>query len=165
MFKYGVSTVSYKVKLWQPKWIFLANNPAYHSNTKHIDVQYHFVRDMIKDKKVLLVKVDTLKNTANALTKSVSFDKFPWCRETMGIVGLDKWLIFLVAPCGKKTISGRMLGCIIFFPQLAHIVNPRVRRGMKPALHCVDCVAEGVIGGLRGVGNPTLGKFWFWTLC
>ncbi len=27
--------------------IFLAKNPAYHSKTKHIDFQYHFVRDMI----------------------------------------------------------------------------------------------------------------------
>jgi len=26
--------------------IFLAKNPAYHSKTKHIDIQYHFVRDM-----------------------------------------------------------------------------------------------------------------------
>ena len=33
--------------------IFLAKNPAYHSKTKHIDVQYHFVRDMIEDKKHL----------------------------------------------------------------------------------------------------------------
>ena len=32
--------------------IFLAKNPAYHSKTKHIDVQYHFVRDMIEEKKV-----------------------------------------------------------------------------------------------------------------
>eukprot|EP00253_Pinus_taeda_P033548 PITA_33548 len=70
--------------------IFLAKNPAYHSKTKHIDVQYHFVRDMIEDKKVLLVKVDTLKNTANALTKFVSYHKFSWCRETMGVAGLDK---------------------------------------------------------------------------
>ena len=70
--------------------IFLAKNPAYHSKTKHIDVQYHFMRDMIEDKKVLLVKVDTLKNTANTLTKCVSFEKFSWCRETIGVVGLDK---------------------------------------------------------------------------
>jgi len=69
---------------------FLANNPAYHSKTKHIDVQYHFVRDMIEDKRVLLVKVDTLKNTADALTKSVSSEKFSWCREIMGVAGLDK---------------------------------------------------------------------------
>eukprot|EP00253_Pinus_taeda_P026673 PITA_26673 len=53
--------------------IFLAKNPAHHSKTKHIDVQYHFVRDMIEVKKVLLVKVDTLKNIVDALTKSVSF--------------------------------------------------------------------------------------------
>eukprot|EP00253_Pinus_taeda_P022370 PITA_22370 len=59
--------------------IFLEKNPAYHSKTKHIDVQYHFVRDMIEDKKVLLVKVDTLKNTAVALTKSMTSEKFSWC--------------------------------------------------------------------------------------
>eukprot|EP00253_Pinus_taeda_P005315 PITA_05315 len=70
--------------------IFLAKNPAYHSKAKHIDVQYHFLRNMIEDKKVLLVKVDTLKNTADALTKSVSSEKFSWCRETMGILGLGK---------------------------------------------------------------------------
>ena len=70
--------------------IFLAKNPAHHSKTKHIDVQYHFVRDLIKDKKVLLVKVDTLRNTADALTKSVRYENFSWCRETMGVARLDK---------------------------------------------------------------------------
>jgi len=45
---------------------------------------------MIENKKVLLVNVDTLKNTADALTKSVSSEKFSWCREIMGIAGLDK---------------------------------------------------------------------------
>jgi hypothetical protein len=69
--------------------IFLAKNPAYHSKTKHIDVQYHFVRDMIEEKKVSLMKVDTLKNVADSLTKSVSTEKFSWCRGSMGIVALD----------------------------------------------------------------------------
>jgi len=70
--------------------IFLAKNPGYKSKTKYIDVQYRFVRDMIEYKKVLLVKVDTLKNTTDPLTKSVSFEKFSWCSETMGVSGLDK---------------------------------------------------------------------------
>jgi len=70
--------------------IFLEKNPAYHSKTKNIDVQYHFMRDMTKNKNMLLVKVDTLKNTADALTKSMSFENFSWCRETMSIVGLEK---------------------------------------------------------------------------
>jgi hypothetical protein len=31
--------------------IFLAKNPAYHSKTKNIDFQYHFVRDMVEEEK------------------------------------------------------------------------------------------------------------------
>jgi hypothetical protein len=69
--------------------IFLAKNPTYHLKKKHIDVQYHFVRDMVEEKKVLLEKVDTLKNVADLLTKSVSTEKFSWCRVTMGISTLD----------------------------------------------------------------------------
>jgi phosphoribosyl-AMP cyclohydrolase len=69
--------------------IFLAKNLAYHSKTKHIDIQYHFVRDMVEEKKVLLMKVDTLKNVADSLTKYVSTEKFSWCRGSMGIVALD----------------------------------------------------------------------------
>jgi hypothetical protein len=56
--------------------IFLAKNPSYHSKTKHIDVQYHFVRDMVEEKKVLLEKVDTLKNVADSLTNPVSTENF-----------------------------------------------------------------------------------------
>jgi hypothetical protein len=45
--------------------IFLAKNLAHHSKTKHIDIQYHFVRDMVEEKKVLMMKVDTLKNVVD----------------------------------------------------------------------------------------------------
>jgi hypothetical protein len=69
--------------------IFLAKNLAYHSKTKNINIQYHFVKDMVEEKKVLLMKVDTLKNFANSLKKSVSTENFSWCRESMGIVALD----------------------------------------------------------------------------
>jgi hypothetical protein len=69
--------------------IFLTKSSTYHSKTKHIDVQYHFVRDMVEDNKVLLMKVDTLKNVVDSLKKSVSTENFSWCRETMGIVALD----------------------------------------------------------------------------
>ena len=66
--------------------IFLAKNPAYHSNTKHINVQYHFVRDIIEEKKVSLMKVETLNNVADSLKKSMSTEKFSWCSGSMGIV-------------------------------------------------------------------------------
>ena len=46
--------------------------------------------DVVEDKTVLLVKVDTLKNVADALMKSVSTQKFSWCRETMGVEELGQ---------------------------------------------------------------------------
>jgi hypothetical protein len=47
------------------------------------------VRDIVEEKKVLLMKVDTLKNVADSLTKSVSIEKFSWCRGSMGIDAMD----------------------------------------------------------------------------
>jgi hypothetical protein len=69
--------------------IFLEKNPTYHSKTKHIYIQYHFVREMVEENKVLLMKVDTLKNVADSLTKSVTTEKFSWCRGSMGIAALN----------------------------------------------------------------------------
>jgi hypothetical protein len=68
--------------------IFLEKNTTYHSNTKHIYVQYHFVTGMVESNKVLLEKVDTLERITESLTKSVSVVKLSWCREEMGIVSL-----------------------------------------------------------------------------
>jgi hypothetical protein len=68
--------------------LFLEKNLSYHSKNNHIDVQYDFIRDMVESKKVLLEKVDTLENISNSLTKYVSFVKFSWCREAMGITTL-----------------------------------------------------------------------------
>lgn len=69
--------------------IFQAKSLAYHSKMKHIDVQDHFVRDMVESKKVLLEKVDNLVNVANSLIKFSSIEKFSWCRAMMRIYALD----------------------------------------------------------------------------
>lgn len=63
----------------------MAKNPTYHAQTKHTNVQYHFVREMVKDNKMLLEKVDTLKNVANSLMKSLDTEKFFGSMESMGI--------------------------------------------------------------------------------
>jgi hypothetical protein len=68
--------------------IFLEKNPVDHLKTKKIDVQYHFVRDMVESNKVIMEKVNTLEHIADLLTKSVSAMKFSWCREAISIVSL-----------------------------------------------------------------------------
>jgi hypothetical protein len=45
----GIGLVQKEVRLEcdNQSAIFLEKNPAYHSKTKHIDVQYHFLRHMV----------------------------------------------------------------------------------------------------------------------
>ena len=65
---------------------------------------------MIEDKKVLLVKVDTLKNTADALKKSVSSEKFSWCRETMGVFRAGKMTKLSCGPLWKENKKWEIVG-------------------------------------------------------
>ncbi|KAE8725113.1 hypothetical protein F3Y22_tig00009009pilonHSYRG00067 [Hibiscus syriacus] len=49
--------------------IHLAKNQVYHSRTKHIDVRYHFVREIFEEGKILLQKITTSENPADMMTK------------------------------------------------------------------------------------------------
>ncbi|MCO5563946.1 hypothetical protein L7F22_017598 [Adiantum nelumboides] len=63
----------------------LARNPVFHAKTKHVDVRYHFIRDVLEDKRLQLVKVHTDHNPADLLTKTLSPKPFAHCKELMGI--------------------------------------------------------------------------------
>lgn len=65
--------------------IQLAHNPVFHAKTKHIDVKYHFIREVIDDKLVKLVKIPTDDNPADLLTKGLPGERFAHCRHLMGI--------------------------------------------------------------------------------
>ena len=56
--------------------IFLTKNQTYHARTKHIDVKYHYVREIIESSIVWLRKIDTKDNPSDMLTNVVSGVKF-----------------------------------------------------------------------------------------
>ncbi|KAK9200365.1 hypothetical protein WN944_015562 [Citrus x changshan-huyou] len=53
--------------------------------TKHIGVQYHFVREVVEDENVDLQKIHTKENLADVLTKPINVDKFIWSRSSCGL--------------------------------------------------------------------------------
>ena len=66
--------------------IHLAKNQVHHARTKHIDIQFHFVREIIDMGTVLLVKIGTADNPADMLTKVVGSVKFQHCLNFANIV-------------------------------------------------------------------------------
>jgi hypothetical protein len=47
----------------------LAKNPQHHARTKHIHMQFHFVRECVKNKKLLVLHVSTQDMLVDMLTK------------------------------------------------------------------------------------------------
>ena len=66
--------------------IHLSKNSTFHSRSKHIDVRYHWIRDMIESKKLYLEKIHTSENGLDMLTKCLPKEKLEACKERAGLV-------------------------------------------------------------------------------
>ncbi|GJZ49960.1 hypothetical protein Tco_0604150 [Tanacetum coccineum] len=65
--------------------IHLSRNHVFHERTKHINVRYHFIREVLEAKTVEVLKVGTEHNAADALTKVVCGHKLQHCLELLSI--------------------------------------------------------------------------------
>lgn len=49
--------------------VFMTNNPGMHKSAKHIDVRYHYIRDMVSRKIIETEHIRSENQLADALTK------------------------------------------------------------------------------------------------
>uniref|UniRef100_A0A2N9HBW1 Integrase catalytic domain-containing protein n=1 Tax=Fagus sylvatica TaxID=28930 RepID=A0A2N9HBW1_FAGSY len=68
--------------------IYLAKNQVYHARTKHIDVKFHKIRELIVTGDIVLEKVHTSENAADMLTKPVTTAKFKHCLDLVNVSSL-----------------------------------------------------------------------------
>jgi len=65
--------------------VHLTNDRMFHERTKHINIRYHFVRDVISEGNVLVKKISTEENPADMLTKPLPIAKFKFCSKTISV--------------------------------------------------------------------------------
>ncbi|KAM1668042.1 hypothetical protein ACFX2K_047430 [Malus domestica] len=65
--------------------IKLSKNPVMHGRSKHIDVRFHFLRNLIKDEVVELLQCSTQEQVADILTKPLRLEVFMKMRSLMGV--------------------------------------------------------------------------------
>ena len=66
--------------------IYLAKKQVYHARTKHIDVRFHFVREILDEVDIELLKIHTSENPADMLTKVVLGVKFAHCKALLHVL-------------------------------------------------------------------------------
>nr|GEW47634.1 retrotransposon protein, putative, Ty1-copia subclass [Tanacetum cinerariifolium] len=65
--------------------IYLSRNHVFHEMTKHINVRYYFIREVLEAKTVEVLKVGTEHNAADALMKVVPGHKLKHCLEFLSV--------------------------------------------------------------------------------
>jgi hypothetical protein len=65
--------------------IYLTKDQMFHERTKHIDIKYHYIRDIVAQGKLKVCKISTHDNPADIMTKPVHVSKFEFCSSLVGI--------------------------------------------------------------------------------
>ena len=69
--------------------IKLSENPVLHDKSKHIDIKYQYIHDMVEKGAVKLQYVATNEQVADVLTKPLSKVKFEYFRDKLRVVQKD----------------------------------------------------------------------------
>ncbi|GJW42146.1 putative ribonuclease H-like domain-containing protein [Tanacetum coccineum] len=70
MLDYGFNFINIKIYIDNESTICIVKNPVFHSNTMHIEIRHHFIKDAYEKKLIQVLKILTDENVANLLTKA-----------------------------------------------------------------------------------------------
>ncbi|KAG2605976.1 hypothetical protein PVAP13_4NG231500 [Panicum virgatum] len=66
--------------------IYLTKDQMFHERTKHIDIKYHYVSDVVTQGKLKVCKISTHDNPTDMMIKPVFVAKFELCSSLVGIM-------------------------------------------------------------------------------
>ena len=66
--------------------IDISKNPVQNSKTKHIEIRYHFIRDLVERKIVYLKYIPTEHQNADSITKPLDRSKFETLHQVIGVI-------------------------------------------------------------------------------
>ena len=65
--------------------ISLSKNPVQHSKSKHIEIRYHFIRNLVEERVVCLEFIHTDNQKAGIFTKPLDGPRFESLRKNIGV--------------------------------------------------------------------------------
>jgi len=69
--------------------IKFAGSDVHHRKTKHIDIRFRFIRDVIENGSLIVKYIPTRDNVADLLTKALPKNRFVSLRELMGLIACN----------------------------------------------------------------------------
>ena len=91
----------------------LVNNPVFHDQRKHIDIRYHYVREIFQKRIIGIFYMPTNEMPADLLTKSLGKPSHNAHLETIGLMSIRIPLRGDVENNNVKSCSSYTCGCAI----------------------------------------------------
>jgi len=70
--------------------IQLSKNPVFHGRSKHIDIKFHFLRDLVKDGTINLSYYSSEAQVADIMTKTLKLEQFSKLRKMLGMLEISE---------------------------------------------------------------------------
>ena len=83
---HGISQDTMVVYCDNSSAIDISKNLVQHSKTKHVEIRYHFIRDLVERKIVILEYIPTKCQNANIFTKPLDRSKFETLCQVIGVI-------------------------------------------------------------------------------
>lgn len=69
--------------------IELTKNPVFHGRSKHIDIKYHFIRELVQDQEIIVDYCRSEDQIADILTKPLKLEVFMKLKKLLGMVKFE----------------------------------------------------------------------------
>lgn len=66
---------------------YLSENPVFHARTKHIEIDFHFVREQVNMKQLDVCFISSADQLADGFTKPLATRPFHWFRSNLNLTG------------------------------------------------------------------------------
>ncbi|KAF3658080.1 hypothetical protein FXO37_14598 [Capsicum annuum] len=66
-------------------FIVMTKKPSFHSRTKHINIRYHYIQNLVSTREITLKSCDTNEQAADIFTKSLSQAKHEFFKGQLGV--------------------------------------------------------------------------------
>ena len=97
----------------------LSTNPVFHDRSKHIEIKYHYLRDMVQRKLIELKYVSTEEQVVDILTKPLPRMKFNCFRKKLGLMENDILKLEIISTASQIVILLLGFKCVGFMSYLS----------------------------------------------
>jgi len=113
LFDYGIHQEHLTIYCDNTSAINISKNHVQHLQTKHIEIQHHFIQELVEDGTLTLEFIHTDDQKADLFTKPLDSKQFEFLHQNIGVISMEWSLLFLLFLLFPHAFASSFMLCIV----------------------------------------------------